>query len=232
MSSASPDPETADRPAGSGGALRLILRPAAALVAFAAVAWAVQESGFDPRAAMASAGSHGPLAFVLAGTAACAVGVPRQIVSLAAGYAFGFWQGVALALLAEVAGCAIDFGWARLVARRWALRVLQRRAAGRLARLDRFLTERAFTATLTLRLLPVGNNLVLNLLAGVSGVAGAPFILASAVGYVPQTVVFALAGSGAGLSNGAQLGLAGVLLLVSVGLGVALLRRQPGPAET
>ena len=200
------------------------------LLAFAAVALVLRESGFDPRAAMASAGSHGPAVFVLVGALACAAAVPRQIVSLAGGYAFGFWAGVGLTLIAEVAGCAIDFFWVRLLGRRAALAFLRRREGGKLDRMDRFLTDRAFTATLTLRLLPVGSNVLLNLVAGVSGVAAAPFLLASAIGYLPQTVVFALAGAGAGLSSGVQFGLAAALLLVSVGLGVLLLRRRPVPA--
>lgn len=209
------------------GMARLLWKPGLMLLVFAAVALALRESGFDPRAAMASAGSHGPAAFVLVGALACAVAVPRQVVALAGGYAFGFWQGAALTLLAEVAGCAIDFGWARLLGRRAALSFLERRAGGRLQRLDRFLTGRAFTATLTLRLLPVGSNVLLNLVAGVSGVAVGRFLVASAIGYVPQTVVFALAGAGAGLSNGVQFGLAAFLLLLSVGLGLLLLRRRP-----
>ena len=207
--------------------LRLLWKPAALLLAFAALALALRWSGFDPRVAMASAGSHGPVVFVLVGSLACAVSVPRQVVSLAGGYAFGFWPGVGLTLIAEVIGCGLDFGWARLLGRRMALQFLERRAGGRLHRLDRFLTGRAFTATLTLRLLPVGSNVLLNLIAGVSGVAALPFLLASAIGYVPQTVVFALAGAGAGLSNGAQFALAAVLLVISVGFGMVLLRRRP-----
>ena len=209
-------------------AAQLAWKPALMLVVFAAVALLLREGGFEPRAAMASAGSHGPVAFVVIGALACAAAVPRQVVALAGGYAFGFWPGAALTLAAEVAGCAIDFGWARLLGRRAALRFLERRGGGRLARLDRFLTGRAFTATLTLRLLPVGSNVLLNLVAGVSGVATVPFLLASAIGYVPQTVVFALAGAGAGLSNGVQFGLAAVLLVLSIGLGVVLLKSS-GP---
>ena len=208
-------------------AARMLWKPLAMLLVFAAVALAFREGGFDPRAAMASAGAHGPMAFMLVGSLACAAAVPRQVVALAGGYAFGFWPGVGLTLVAEVIGCTIDFFWARLLGRRAALHFLQRREGGRLDRLDRFLTGRAFTATLTLRLLPVGSNVLLNLAAGVSGVAAGPFLVASAIGYLPQTVVFALAGAGAGLSNGVQLGLATALLLVSVGLGVLLLRRRP-----
>ncbi len=202
-------------------------RPGLMLAGLVAAGLLLRAAGLDPRAAAEAAGRQGPLGYVLLGTLACAAGVPRQAVAMAGGYAFGFWQGAALALLAEIGGCAIDFVWARLLGRRAAARFLGRRQGGRLQRFDRFLAERAFTATLTLRLLPMGNNLVLNLLAGVSGVAAAPFLAASLLGYVPQTVVFALAGAGASVSDGAQFALAIGLLLASIALGVALLRRRP-----
>lgn len=209
---------------------RLAVKPGLMLIVLVAIGLALRQAGVDPRAAMQAAGQHGPLGFVLIGTAACAAGLPRQAVALGAGYAFGFWPGFALALLAETGGCVIDFFWARLLGRRAAERFLTRREGGRLHRLDRFLAARAFTATLTLRLLPVGNNFMLNLLAGVSGVAPLPFFVASALGYVPQTVVFGLAGAGAGVSDSAQLMLAALLFVASVALGLLMLRRRPAPA--
>jgi len=212
------------------GVLRLLWRPALMLAGLAAAGLALRGVGFDARAAVAASGQHGPLAYLTLGMLACAAGVPRQVVALAGGYAFGFWPGALLALFAEIGGCAIDFAWARLLGRGAIQRFLERRAGGRLYRLERFLSERAFTATLTLRLLPVGSNLLLNLAAGVSGVAVVPFLLASLIGYVPQTVVFALAGAGASLSDGAQFGLAAALLLASIALGIVLLRRRPAPA--
>ena len=124
------------------------------------------------------------------------------------------------ALAAEVLGCAADFIWARAVARDWAARRLR----GRLARLDAALARRPFAATLTLRLLPVGSNVALSLLAGVSGVAAAPFLAASALGYVPQTVVFVLLGGGVHVGQEAQLALAAVLFIVASAAGLWLLR--------
>jgi len=161
------------------------------------------------------------LAFVGAGAALCAAGVPRQVVAYAAGFGFGLWGGAALALAAQVIGCGVDVAWARLVARAWVLR----RLGGRLARLDRFLAGNPFTATVMLRLLPVGNNLVLNLLAGVSSVPAGRFLAGSAVGYLPQTVVFVLLGTGARLARGAEIGLGAALFVASAALGALLLRR-------
>ena len=174
------------------------------------------------RGALDTPAQAGPAVFVLAGAAACAVGVPRQVVAYAAGLGFGTWAGCALALLAQVAGCAADFLWARLVARDWAAR----RITGRLARLDGQLSHHPFSATLTLRLLPVGSNILLNLLAGVSAVAAVPFLLASAIGYVPQTVVFALLGGGVRVDRGVQMVLAAGLFVLASLLGLWLMRRM------
>ena len=173
------------------------------------------------RAALDAPAQAGPAGFVLVGAAACALGVPRQVVAYAAGLGFGTWMGCALALVAEVAGCAADFLWARLVARGWAAR----RIRGRLARLDGQLSRHPFSVTLTLRLLPVGSNILLNLVAGVSAVALGPFLLASAIGYLPQTLVFALLGGGVRVDRNEQLLLAGGLFVVASVLGLWLMRR-------
>ena len=157
---------------------------------------------------------------MLAGACLCAVGIPRQIVCFAAGYADGIVAGGALALLAETLGCLLDVVWARAVARDW----VRRRFGARLGRIDRLLARRAFAATISLRLLPVGNNLILNLAAGVSTVPLLPFLLGSVVGYVPQTAVFTMLGSGMRVAAGVQLGLAGVLFAVSSAVGILVLR--------
>ena len=172
-----------------------------------------------------AAGTRGPAAFVGMGALLCTVGMPRQVVAYAAGLAFGFWTGMALALLCEVIGAAADFAWARVIARDWAIRRLG--TGGRIARVHRTLTARPFTATLTLRLLPIGNNLALNLLAGVGSIPLCPFIAASALGYLPQTVVFALLGEGVQVDRTIQIVLAAGLFVVSMGLGWLLMRRGP-----
>ena len=203
-------------------------RPAVLLAGLVGAGLALRGLGLDAR--VAAAGENGPLGFMAVGALACAAGMPRQVVAYAGGLAFGFWPGAVLALVAEMLGCVADFYWARLAARGWAMRWLRSRAGGRLDRLDRFLCARAFTATLTLRLLPVGSNVVLNLLAGVSGVAAGPFLLASLLGYVPQTAVFALLGSGVRVSEWVTVALGMAGFAASTLLGVLLLRRRPVPA--
>jgi len=207
--------------------LRAAARPALLLLGLVAAGLALQGLGLDAR--IRAAGQDGPIAYLIVASGACAVGIPRQVVAYSGGLAFGFWPGAALALLAEVVGCAADLYWARIVARSWAARWLERAEGGRVDRLTRFLVANAFTATLTLRLLPVGNNLLLNLLAGVSSVAAGPFLLASVLGYIPQTAVFALLGDGVRVSQSLQVALAAILLAASIALGLVLLRRRSIP---
>ena len=162
------------------------------------------------------------LTFVALGAAACAVGVPRQAVAFAGGTVFGALVGAQLALLAMLVGAAASFFYARAIGREWA----RRRLKGGFARLDRFLAANPFTATLTLRLLPVGNNLALNLLAGLSGIPALPFFAASALGYLPQTVVFSLLGKGVRVDGAAQIALGVTLFVASGAFGLMLLRRH------
>lgn len=164
---------------------------------------------------------HGPLVLVAGGALLCAVGMPRQIVAFACGYALGLWPGLAVALMAQGLGCAADFGWARVVGRDWA----RRRLGGAWRRLDRALSAQPFTATLALRLLPVGNNLLLNLAAGLSGISPGAFLAASLLGYLPQTLIFLLAGTGVRFSHASELAVAGTLFAASAALGLLLMRR-------
>lgn len=171
-------------------------------------------------------GLVGEALFVGAAAAATLVGVPRQAVAFLGGYAFGAALGVVCALLAQLLGCAAAFGWARLVGRDWAERRLAGRFGPRLRPLVETLRGHPFGAALALRLFPVGNNLALNLLAGMSGIAFFPFLAASAVGYLPQTVVFALLGKGVRVDGAWQIGVAAAGLALSVALGLWLMRRH------
>ncbi len=168
-------------------------------------------------------GLHGRVVFLCIGTLICAVGLPRQAVGFAAGFAYGSAWGVALATIANLVGCMADLLWARTVARDWARRKLLR---GRLARLDGFIAGNPFSAILTLRLLPVGSSLMLSLLAGVLGVRVAPFLAATLLGSLPQTVIFVLVGAGTRIGQTTQIGLGAALFVASGIAGGMLLRRS------
>lgn len=171
-------------------------------------------------------GLLGESLFVLIGAMATAAGVPRQAVAFLGGYAFGALEGIGLAMVAQLAGCVVAFLWAGAVGRGWAERRLAGRFGPRLRPVVETLRENPFGATLALRLFPVGSNLALNLLAGMSALPVLPFLAASALGYLPQTVIFALLGKGVRVDGAWQLALSAVLLAISVGLGLWLMRRH------
>lgn len=177
-------------------------------------------------------GLRGWVVFVALAAIACATGVPRQAAGFAAGYAFtaeyGLMVALCLALAAQVFGCAVDFYWARAVARDWA----RRRVRGMLARLEAGLAGNPFTATLIVRLLPVGNNTAFSLLGGASSVRATPFLAASAIGYLPQTLVFVLLGGGARVAGWQRIALAAVLFVASAMLGLWLYRRHRAEAAS
>ncbi len=166
-------------------------------------------------------GVRGPALFLLLATALTAVGLPRQIPAFVAGYAFGAWNGAAIALLSQILACGIDFSWSRLMGRSF----VYRRFGPALRKIDSTLAARPFIATLAFRLMPVGSNILLNLAAGLSSVRALPFITASAIGFIPQTVIFALIGRGSAPSHTYVLAIGAAMFILSAICGLMLLRK-------
>ncbi|HTJ90674.1 MAG TPA: VTT domain-containing protein [Acidocella sp.] len=175
---------------------------------------------------LAEGGMRGPAMFLLLATFLTAIGLPRQIPAFVAGYAFGPWYGTAIALVSQVLACSLDFIWARAIGQDF----VRRRFGKLFAKVDTTLCARPFIATLTLRLLPVGSNILLNLAAGLSSVRAFPFLLASTIGFLPQTLIFALFGQGSAPSHAHMLLLGGAMFAASACLGLVLLRRRPSLA--
>ncbi len=168
-----------------------------------------------------SQGLKGVLIFVAVGWGVTSVGLPRQLVAFLGGYAFGFVYGTGLALAATTLGCITAFLFARVLARDW----VAGKISDRIRRIDGFLSENPFSMTLLIRFLPLGSNFLTNLAAGVSSVSWAPFVAGSALGYIPQMLVFALVGSGISLDPELRISLSVVLFVVSGVIGITLYRR-------
>jgi uncharacterized membrane protein YdjX (TVP38/TMEM64 family) len=167
-------------------------------------------------------GLHGYGLFLATGALMTAIGLPRQVVAFFGGYAFGIVQGTLLGAFASLSGCVLTFYYARLFGRS----LVRRLFPERLHRFDDFIREHPFSMTLLVRLLPVGNNMVTNLIAGVSHIPKLAFFSGSFVGYLPQTLIFVLAGSGLTLGSHGQVALSVVLFIVSGLMGVQLYRRM------
>lgn len=167
-------------------------------------------------------GMQGYVVFLAAGAIMTALGLPRQMVAFFGGYAFGVLTGFLLGALAALGGCLLAFYYARLFGRGLVKRVFPEK----LQRFEEFIRGHTFTMTLLVRLLPVGSNLVTNLIAGVSKIPKLHFFAGSFAGYLPQTLIFALAGSGLTVGSYWQIGLSIVLFIVSGLLGVRLYRQM------
>jgi uncharacterized membrane protein YdjX (TVP38/TMEM64 family) len=163
-------------------------------------------------------GVEGTLLFLMMGAIFTAVGLPRQIIAFLGGYAFSLLAGTLLAALAALLGCVITFIYARMFGKG----LLRAKLGARAGRFDAFIHDNPFSMTLLIRLLPVGNNLLTNLAAGISSIRPGAFFSGSYLGYLPQTLVFALVGSGVNIAPALKVGLAVVLFLVSGLLGAYL----------
>jgi uncharacterized membrane protein YdjX (TVP38/TMEM64 family) len=166
-------------------------------------------------------GALGGLLFVVAGWLLASIGLSRQLIAFLSGYGFGFLPGVLLAMLAVVAGCMTTFYVSRYLLRTFLLR----HYSGSIDRVGGFVDENTFTMAVLVRLMPLGSNWLVNIAAGASGVRSVPFFLGSALGYMPQMLIFALVGSGTRVDQFWQVAIAMALFVVAAVLGAWLYRK-------
>ncbi|MFI9249047.1 TVP38/TMEM64 family protein [Streptomyces sp. NPDC053069] len=118
--------------------------------------------------------------------------VPRPLLNLAAGALFGSQLGTSTALAGTVLGAGAAFGLGRVLGQD-ALRPLLR---GRwLKAADGQLSRHGFRSMLVARLFPGVPFWAANYCAAVSRMRWWPFLLATAVGSVPNTAAYAVAGA-------------------------------------
>jgi uncharacterized membrane protein YdjX (TVP38/TMEM64 family) len=202
---------------------RYIFRGLLVIVAFVLTSYLLQDV-VEPAwvdAQLRDSGAGGVLLFVLACCLLGSVGVSRQLIAFLGGYAFGFLQGFVLSMLAVIAACLTTF----LVARGLLRSFLQQRYTQRIQQVDRFLHEHTFTMALLVRLLPLGSNWMINVAAGVSRVRTWPFLLGSALGYIPQMLIFSLVGSGTRVNQFWQVAVAMALFVLAAIVGIVLYRK-------
>ncbi|MEM9279191.1 MAG: VTT domain-containing protein, partial [Pseudomonadota bacterium] len=180
----------------SGG--RVFLKGALTITVLAIVGYVANsidfEATFKSLPFSTSENAHwyqGPVGFILLGAILVSISCPRQIVSFFAAYFFGLWTGFLLAWAATVVACIITYSIARLFNR-----YFQDFVRGKLDIALKFWRDNTFLATVIWRFLPAGSNLLTNLAAGAFAIPGVAFVAGSSVGYIPQTLIFAIVGSG------------------------------------
>ncbi|MFI9151274.1 TVP38/TMEM64 family protein [Streptomyces sp. NPDC053367] len=137
-------------------------------------------------------GAAAALVFALAYGLCTVAFVPRPLLNLAAGALFGTQLGLGAAVAGTVLGAGISFGLGRVLGQD-ALRPLLR---GRLlTAADGQLSRHGFRSMLAVRLFPGVPFAAANYCAAISRMGWLPFLLATALGCVPNTAAYVVAGA-------------------------------------
>jgi uncharacterized membrane protein YdjX (TVP38/TMEM64 family) len=138
-------------------------------------------------------GAAAVLAYALGYVTAVALSVPGAVfLTILGGFLFGWLLGGAVAAVSATLGAVLVF----LIARTSLGDILVRKAGPRLKGLAHGFREDAFSYLLFLRLLPIMPFWLTNLASALFGVRLETFALGTALGILPATFTFAVAGAG------------------------------------
>ncbi len=119
------------------------------------------------------------------------------ILTLAGGFLFGTWLGMVYANIGATSGATLAFLLTRYLFRD----MVERKFGKRLRAIQQGFTENAFHYLLTLRLIPIFPFFLVNLACGLTRMPLPTYILATAIGIVPGSFVYANAGKQLGTIN-------------------------------
>jgi len=213
-------PDTTTRPARPAWlsvlGLVLAIGGLAALWRYTPLAAWTEAAQITEWAASFSAGRWAPVLVILAYTPASLVLFPRPLITLFAVISFGVWAGFLFAFTGVLVAAAITYYMGRKLNRG----VVRRIAGSRLNRLSQVMRRRGLLAMTAIRLVPLAPFAVVNIVAGTIRVPLRHFMLGSALGILPGTLVAAVFGDqlAAGLRNPASVN---VWLIVAVAAALA-----------
>lgn len=172
----------------------LILAAIAALLVLLTVTWYLLPLGewlVWLRRWIGGFGLWGVALFVLIYIVGAVILVPAGLLSILAGFAYGFW-GVPIVVVAATIGAALAFLIARYAARE---RVrLWLRGRRNLAAIDRAVAEDGWKIVALLRLSPAVPFVLQNYVFGVTAIPFAQFVAATFVGIIPGAALFTYIG--------------------------------------
>jgi uncharacterized membrane protein YdjX (TVP38/TMEM64 family) len=168
------------------------------------------------------------LLFVLVYTTAVALSVPGAVVlTLTGGFLFGIWEGTAAVVVGATAGATLLFLTARFVFGE----ALRAKAGPWLAKMEAGFNEDALSYLLVLRLIPAFPFFIVNLVPAFLGVSLRTFVIATFLGIIPGTFVFASIGAGLGsiFDSAQEFSLMGALTpqVITALVGLAVLSLLP-----
>ncbi|HEV8608936.1 MAG TPA: TVP38/TMEM64 family protein [Thermoanaerobaculia bacterium] len=117
---------------------------------------------------------------------------PASLLTIAAGFAFGLGWGIAIVWVGATAGAALAFLIARHLARERVEKAARRKEDFRA--IDRAVGEKGWKIVALLRLSPLVPFSLSNYLYGLTAIRFGPYLLASAAGMLPGTVLYVYLG--------------------------------------
>ena len=134
-------------------------------------------------------------AYVLVYVAVVSLSLPGALImTLSGGFLFGPWLGGLAAATGASLGAAVIF----LICRTAVGDALRGKAGSTIARIEEGVRRDAFSYLLTLRLIPVMPFWLVNLAAGFVAIPLRTFLIATVLGILPGSLVYAGLGSGLG----------------------------------
>jgi uncharacterized membrane protein YdjX (TVP38/TMEM64 family) len=119
------------------------------------------------------------------------------ILTLAGGFLFGSVLGTVYVNLGATTGATLAFLAARYLLRDW----VESKFGNRLGAIQEGFRQNAFSYLMTLRLIPLFPFFLVNLVSGLTRVNLATYVIATAVGIIPGSFVYAYAGRQLGTIN-------------------------------
>jgi uncharacterized membrane protein YdjX (TVP38/TMEM64 family) len=139
--------------------------------------------------------------FVLTYVAVTGLSLPGAVIlTLAGGFLFGFVWGTLFVNLGATTGATLAFLASRYLLRDW----VEQKFGKWLGPVQQGFTSNAFSYLLTLRLIPLFPFFVVNLVSGLTRMNVGTYVVATALGIIPGSFVYAYAGRQLGTINSLQ----------------------------
>ena len=208
--------------------IRLAIGAILFLIVVALLYWFDVFTWFTPshiQSFVAGYGPWGPVLFIGWYAGAATVFLPATPLNISAGLLFGAWFGIAYALLGAFLGAIISFGLARFFGRGFVYRMAKSHIK-RFSTFEKRLDENALFTIFLLRVIPVFPFFVINYALGLSSISFRKYAIATAIGIIPATTVYAFFGGSLATLHPWQIAFSVLLILILVVLVRWFQRRQ------
>lgn len=145
--------------------------------------------------------------------------LPAFLITFANANLFGWWQGAILSWASAMLGAVICFYISKILGRDIVEKLTSKTG---LESVDRFFEKHGRNSILIARLLPFISFDLVSYAAGLTSMTFLPFFVATGLGQMPATIIYSYVGGM--LTGGAQLLVAGLLILFALSILIVLLK--------